>query len=171
MDAFSFAFYQTVALEGKYVNDPADPGGETKWGVSKKAYPDLDIAALTIEQAKDIYRRDYWGALQLDLVSDVIAVEIFDTAINMGQQTSVRIVQKALNFLGEKLSEDGILGSKTVTALNKWAGRDEKALFICLNGFQFMKYVEIIKHKPGLKRFSRGWTKRIQQVPIRVALG
>lgn len=164
MDAFEYAFDKTFGFEGEYVNDQADPGGETNWGISKKAYPDLSIAILTIEQAMTIYRWDYWDALQLDnIYNKIIAAEIFDTAVNMGQRTAIRIAQKALNFLGEELTEDGILGSKTVAALNAWESRDEKALFVCLNGFQFMKYIEITQYKPELKRFSRGWTKRIQQ--------
>jgi hypothetical protein len=46
--------------EGGYVNDPRDPGGETKYGISKRAYPRLDIKGLTEADAKEIYRRDYW---------------------------------------------------------------------------------------------------------------
>ena len=164
MDAFEYAFNKTLALEGEYVNDPDDPGGETKWGISKKAYPDLDIDALTLNGVKYLYRRDYWEALYLGMIcNQAIAAEIFDTAVNMGQRISIRIVQRALNFLGENLVEDGIIGPKTISALNDWASRDQRALFVCLNGFQFMRYVEITSYKPGLKRFSRGWTKRIQQ--------
>lgn len=51
-----------LASEGGYVNDKYDAGGETKFGISKRAYPDLDIINLTIEQAKDIYYKDYWCA-------------------------------------------------------------------------------------------------------------
>lgn len=164
MDAFEYAFNKTLALEGEYVNDPDDPGGETKWGISKKAYPDLDIGALTLNKAKYLYRRDYWEALHLGMIrNQAVAAEIFDMAVNMGPKFSVRSVQKALNFLGEKLIENGIIGHNTIKALNDWASRDVKALFICLNGFQYMRYVEIVNYKPGLKRFSRGWAKRLQQ--------
>ncbi|WP_425526518.1 glycosyl hydrolase 108 family protein [Xanthomonas oryzae] len=51
-----------LSHEGGYVNDPRDPGGETQWGISKRAYPELNIRALTRDQAIEIYRRDYWGA-------------------------------------------------------------------------------------------------------------
>lgn len=164
MDRFEYAFDKTLRFEGGYVNDPDDPGGETRFGISKRSYPDVDIAALSETQAKDIYRRDYWDALRLDeIYSSLISSEIFDTAVNMGRRTSTRIAQRALNFLGGDLIEDGIIGSKTLFALNVWCLKDEKALFICLNGFQFMRYFEITKDNAKLKRFTRGWTKRVQQ--------
>ena len=161
---FEIAFRETLGLEGGYVFDPDDPGGETQFGISKRSYPDVDIAALTIDRAKEIYRGDYWDALHLDKVrSGLIAREIFDTAVNMGRRMSVSIAQRALNFLGEALAEDGIIGQKTISALNKWSIRDERALFICLNGFQFMHYRLITKNNRSLMKFARGWTKRIQQ--------
>ncbi|KWT77357.1 glycosyl hydrolase 108 family protein [Candidatus Magnetominusculus xianensis] len=67
--------YYTAAVrfvldaEGGYVNDPDDPGGETKYGISKRAYPSLDIKSLTIEDAKRLYRRDYWGRASCDALS------------------------------------------------------------------------------------------------------
>ena len=53
----------TLQEEGGYVNNPADPGGMTKYGISKRSYPNLDIANLTIDQAKAIYERDFWNQL------------------------------------------------------------------------------------------------------------
>ncbi|MBW2607711.1 MAG: hypothetical protein JRD05_08760 [Deltaproteobacteria bacterium] len=164
MNTFERAFRETLGFEGGYVNDPDDPGGETKFGISKRSYPDVDITALTIEQAKDIYCRDYWEVLRLgEILRELIAVEIFDTAVNMGRRTAVKIAQRALNFLGEDLVEDGKIGSKTIGALNRWGHRDVRALFICLNGFQFMHYRLITKNNRRFKKFARGWTKRIQQ--------
>jgi lysozyme family protein len=163
MDAFDHAFYKTLEFEGRYSNDPDDPGGETRYGISKQSYPDVDIATLTIAQAKVIYRRDYWDVLNLNEIgSYIIASEIFDTAVNMGRRNSIKIAQKALNFLGEDLLEDGIIGPKTIYALQKWYLKDERALFVCLNGFQFMRYFEITESNMKLMKFSRGWTKRIQ---------
>lgn len=163
-DFFPAAFAATLDYEGSYVDDPADPGGETKWGISKRSYPDLCIASLTVEDAKQIYRRDYWNRLGLGkLNSECIAGEIFDTAVNAGRGTAAKIAQRALNYLGENLLEDGVCGSLTIAALNKWISKDERALFVCLNGFQFIHYHTITQRKNCLKRFARGWTKRIQQ--------
>lgn len=164
MDAFERAFCETLSFEGEYVNDPDDPGGETKFGISKRSYPDVDIAALSFEQAKDIYKRDYWDVLNLhEIRREPISSEIFDTAVNMGRRTAITIAQRALNLLGEDLAEDGIIGVKTISALNRWSVKDMKALFICLNGFQFIHYHLITESNPRLKKFARGWTKRIQQ--------
>lgn len=57
---FEEAVEFVLAYEGGYVNDPNDPGGETNFGISKRAYPNVDIKNLTREDVIDIYRRDYW---------------------------------------------------------------------------------------------------------------
>lgn len=70
--------------EGGYVNDPNDPGRETKYGISKRAYPNEDIKNMTKERAREIYRRDYWNKLNLDEVEFPMNLIMFDTAVNMG---------------------------------------------------------------------------------------
>ena len=171
MDAFERAFVETIDFEGGYVFDPDDPGGETKFGISKRSHPTIDISALTIDRAKEIYLRDYWQACRLDQVlSDKISGEIFDTAVNMGRKAAVLIAQRSLNFLGEDLAEDGKMGEKTIAALNKWSKKDAKALFICLNGFQFSQYRMITQNNRRSIKFARGWTKRIQQYQAEVSV-
>jgi lysozyme family protein len=161
---FDAAFAALMDNEGGYANDPDDPGGETKYGISRKSYPDLDIAALTEEDARAIYRTDFWDALSLsEVTSPDIAGEIFDTAVNMGKRIAAVIAQKALKYLGEDLKVDGIIGPKTLAALNRWGERDPRALFVCLNGFQFMEYTAIINSRPALEQYGRGWTRRIQE--------
>ena len=60
-DFFDAAFAIVVGVEGGYTLClPGDPGGETNYGISKRSYPDVDIAQLTLDDAKTIYRRDYW---------------------------------------------------------------------------------------------------------------
>jgi lysozyme family protein len=81
---FLAAFALVVGEEGGYVNDPQDPGGETKYGISKRSYPNLDIAGLTLEQAQGIYYSDYWGALGLDTKPWNQALLLFDAGVNQG---------------------------------------------------------------------------------------
>jgi len=172
MKPFDYAFEQTLCLEGGYSNDPADRGGKTNWGITQDTLKDAclrdvvstrDVSALNKEEARLIYKADYWNALKLDSVlSPAIAAEIFDTAVNMGRQAAVKIVQESLNYLGESLAVDGSMGLKTLGAVNKWTTRDERALFVCLNGFQFRRYVEIVGNNGTQQRFARGWTKRVQ---------
>ena len=84
MNDFDACIAFVLTQEGGYVNDPNDPGGETKFGISKRAYPDEDIANLTIDRAKELYRRDYWDALGLDSRPYGEALAILDTAVNCG---------------------------------------------------------------------------------------
>jgi len=160
---FENAFERTLSMEGGYVSDPDDPGGETRWGISKAAYPSEDIANLSLERAKEIYYRDYWRLHQLDLLRGDVAAEVFDTAVNMGHATAVRIAQEAANYLGATLKVDGQLGYLTATALNRVAGPD---LLKVLNGLQLARYVGLVRDDPQRQKYARGWLKRIQVVPI-----
>lgn len=93
---FDRAFEFVIGHEGGYVNDPQDPGGETKFGISKRAYPDLDIKALTLEQAKSIYFRDYWVAAGCGAVADEsMAILMFDCAVNQGVSRAKQIAARA----------------------------------------------------------------------------
>lgn len=162
-DVYEIAFERTIGLEGGYVDHPQDRGGPTKYGLSKRSNPDLDIPNLTLEQAKQIYKERYWDRLNLiSIPYEILQLEIFDTAVNCGLRMAQLIVQRSLNFLGEGLSEDGIMGPRTIDALNRWTEKDCRAVFKCLNGFQFIYYVRIIENDPRQKVFARGWMKRIQ---------
>jgi lysozyme family protein len=81
---FRKALQFVLQWEGGYVIDPDDPGGETKWGISKRAHPDLDIALLTPEIAAEIYAKEYWDALGCDGIDFPYNVAVFDTAVNIG---------------------------------------------------------------------------------------
>jgi len=74
----------TLKWEGVYSNDPTDPGGETKWGISKRAYPNEDIYNLTPERAAELYYRDYWLATGCESLPLQDAIVTFDTAVNLG---------------------------------------------------------------------------------------
>ena len=173
------AFELTVGLEGGFSDDPDDNGnwtggkkgvGElkgTKYGISAASFPNEDIRNLTIDRAKILYRQNYWNPLNLDGVSlGSIQEEIFDTAVNMGVGMAGKIAQEAINFLepgpeDSPLSVDGVIGPTTLSYINKWCKKDPEALFKALNGFQFVRYVEVC-HSTN-KKFDWGWMKRIQQ--------
>src|SRR5258708_670605 len=82
----------TLKWEGGYVSDPADPGGETKWGISKRAYPSLDIPNLTPEQAANIYSNVYWDREGAISIPFPMCTAVFDTAVNDG-------VKRALDWM------------------------------------------------------------------------
>lgn len=81
-ESFNKAFSLTVGLEGGYSNDPRDPGGETKFGICKKYHPGLDIKNLTIEQAKDIYYKEYWLPAGCNNVPFPMDICLFDSQVN-----------------------------------------------------------------------------------------
>lgn len=107
---FDQAFSHLIDNEGGYCNDPKDPGGETKFGISKRAYPNVDIANLTIDQAKEIYQRDFW-----DVLGDVpvaVKFQVFDFAVNSGVQTAIRKLQAAIG-----VADDGHWGPVSAAQL------------------------------------------------------
>ena len=82
MAYFERAIDKTLAWEGGYVNDPKDPGGETKYGISKRAHPDVDIKNLSREKACAIYKKHYWDPVLADNIeSQTKAEKIFDISI------------------------------------------------------------------------------------------
>jgi lysozyme family protein len=185
MGNFDYAFEKTLGLEGGYTNDPTDRGGETNLGITKAVFDSAaqrgiiscsDIKNLTIDQSKAIYKADYWDKIWLDAVTHKgIATEMFDTAVNSGTKKAIVIAQMALDYLGETLDIDGACGPQTLSLINKWCKKDPRALFVALNGIQFIHYVLIVDDKDlidklatmvkadaGQTRFARGWTKRIQ---------
>lgn len=144
--------------EGGYVNDPADPGGETKYGISKKSYPHLDVRNLTIDQAKDIYYRDWWLRLRLNEIrDDAVATKILDTCVNVGARTGIRLLQRALRAIGRPVAVDGIVGPETIRAVNEV---EPLQLLEALRSEQADYYRELIRRNPKLAQFEKGWTNR-----------
>ncbi len=146
----------------EYVNDPDDPGGETKCGISKRYHPDVDIKSLTWETASPIYKSEYWDKISGDyLKSQYLADSMMDVAVNIGVIYSVLCAQHGYNLLvvGDPLVEDGQLGPKTLTTLNKYQRPNEIAKMV--EGFQFVHYINRIMNKPSQEKFLRSWLRRI----------
>jgi lysozyme family protein len=147
---------------GGYVNHPHDPGGETKWGISRKQYPTLDIANLTLEQAMKIYYLDYYLNSRLNLKEvdlDALAWKIFDIAVNMGPERAAILTQRAFNavFSGRKLVVDGWLGNTSIYNLNLYG---DHSLVISLMKEQLRRYAHLVRMNPNLSSFIVGWTER-----------
>lgn len=153
MTAFDEAFRIVVGHEGGYVNDPKDPGGETKFGISKRAHPRLDIASLTLEQAKEIYRRDYWDKAACHLMDPGLALICFDAAVNNGVGQAARWLQSALG-----VTVDGVIGPATRAALEK--ANAEKVLTDV-----HAARIHMMAALPTWQRFGRGWSRRLASLP------
>lgn len=146
---FDQAFERLIGHEGGYVNNPSDPGGETKYGVSKRSYPGEDIAGLTLDRAKAIYRRDFWGPAGCDAVPEAIKFDLFDMAVNSGVVAAIKTLQRAAGT-----APDGLLGPITLQALGGIPGPRLVARF---NG-QRLNMMADLKTWPV---FGRGWAKRV----------
>lgn len=154
---FDQAFELLIGHEGGYVNHPKDPGGETKYGISKRAYPDEDIAGLTLERAKAIYRRDYWDRVEAEALPPEVRFDVFDVAVNSGVSTAVKMLQRAAFA-----EVDGVIGPKTRLALKSM---NPLVLLARVNGARLAYLADL----PTWPAFGRGWAKRIASNLTRVA--
>jgi lysozyme family protein len=143
---FATAFKLVIDIEKGYWNDPA--GGPTKYGISQRAYPSLDIANLTLDQAMTALRRDYWNHCNCDALPAPLDVYAFDCAVNQGQETAARMLQ---NTVG--VNPDGIIGSATVAAAVK-LGAEGAAMFMARRAKAYMAARDF-------ERFGDGWLKRL----------
>lgn len=149
MTSFERAVALIIEKEGGYVNDTRDPGGETKFGISRRTYPAVDIANLTVDQAKAIYRRDFWDACQCDALPADVAVLVFDCAVNQGVGAAKSLLQEAAG-----VPVDGAIGPKTLAA----AGRPGVAReFAALRAWRY----EINRNE---EVYGKGWFRRLFHV-------
>ena len=143
--------------EGGYVNDPDDMGGETKYGITKRFYPDVDIKNLTIEQATNIYRKDYWDKNRVETLPQELWHIFFDMCVNMGRGTAVKILQRAANGKGRGIDVDGGMGPATIKALKGVEVERVRA-------YRVKYYADLVTRKPDLEKFYFGWFRRSLEV-------
>jgi lysozyme family protein len=168
MDAFEQAFKIVVGHEGGYTANQADPGNwtggrcnvgtcrGTNFGISAASYPNLDIAALTLPQAQEIYRRDYWDRVQCSALPAALALLVFDAAVNNGVARSARWLQAVA-----KVPQDAIIGPATLAAIEAQAG----------NGFRLCAEFQATRliFMAGLatwRTFGDGWARRLCLLPF-----
>lgn len=149
MVAFDECFERLIGHEGGYVNDPDDPGGETKWGISKRSYPRIVISELTREDARRIYRADFWDRLAADELHDGVAFQLFDFAVNSGIETALRHLQRAVGT-----ADDGYWGPLSRAAA---AAMTESDTIMRLNA----ERLDFMTRLNNWKEHGRGWARRI----------
>jgi len=159
MADFEIAVSKTLAHEGDYVNDSDDPGGETRFGISKRSYPNEDIANLTGWRARQIYRQDFWVPLYASIASQGVADKLFDFGVNAGKRTAIEKLQQALNGLRKgKILIDGVFGPATLAAVNE--------LFPDMLLAEFraqiaVHYAQIAMRRPASAKYLLGWMRRV----------
>ena len=158
LKTFDEIIEQVLEHEGGYVDDPTDSGGETKYGISKRAYPNEDIKALTVERAKELYKRDYWDRFKVDNLPDRIRHIYFDMCVNMGGGRATKILQEACNSKNSnKIDVDGGIGKNTIKAS---ANLED----FRLRAYRVMFYAELVMKKPEQEGFWVGWFRRSCEV-------
>ena len=150
--SFDRAVAMVLRHEGGYSLDPRDPGGETRFGISKRAYPDVDILHLTEDEAKAIYRRDYWDKLRTDEIPEPLAICLFDAAVNMGRDKAVRLLQRACG-----VAQDGVMGGNTIAAANRLP-----EAVVRFSTERAIAYTGI----RGFDTFGKGWLRRTFSVAL-----
>ena len=184
---FDIAFETIVKIEGGYVNDPDDKGGETYAGISRKFNPDwkgwekidelkkennfpknLKTNPVISQMVKDFYRETFWDDLKCDSLPGLISREVFEQAVNIGKRTAAKHLQRAVNLLNdngklfEDVNVDGVIGEKTITAVSKVCklGERKDLLFNILNILQGSRYIMLMERNPVYEKYI-GWFKRV----------
>ena len=159
---FEKAFEYVIQNEGGYVFDKNDPGGETKFGITKRSYPSLNIRELTLEDAKKIYYRDFWQKGKFEEISDdLIAMQVFDLSVNLGIRSAVIVLQRALRSVGKTVQEDGLMGPETLLATMY---SEPRSLLAAIKSEAAGYYRQIAAKNPSQQKFLKGWLNRAYKV-------
>lgn len=143
---------KVLGHEGGYVNNPNDPGGETKFGITKRDFPNEDIKTLTRERAKELYKELYWDKPQLEKVPIHLKYIVFDTGVNMGTGMAIKILQRASGA-----TVDGIMGTET-------AFKSQHTTVEAYAFYRMYRYMELIGRNNNLATFSKGWANRVLSI-------
>lgn len=173
--------------EGGYCNDPDDAGGETYKGIARnynptwegwtiidfmKRYDDFPKCLETEENlqicVKRLYKQKYFDVYRGDDMPEMLAMEMFDTGVNMGVGRAAKFLQIALNILNRNGSlyqdqvEDGDYGPTTHKCLHKYLQTDSVVL-LCkvINVLQGNHYIKYMKKSPKQEKYARGWFNRV----------
>lgn len=165
-----------IGKEGGYVNNPADRGGPTNWGITQmtaRAHGFTgDMRTMTRDQAVAIYEADYWTGPRFDQVATIsptIGAELMDTGVNMGPSVAAKFLQRWLNAFNQQgklypdMVVDGQLGPRSILALKTFItlrGKEgEATLLKALNCSQGARYLDIMEANPSQEAFGYGWLK------------
>ncbi|WP_186126340.1 glycoside hydrolase family 108 protein [Burkholderia gladioli] len=163
-----------IAREGGYVNNPADRGGETNFGITAATARAFgyqgSMQEMSQAMAAQIYKQRYWTAPKLDQVAAIdssLAAKLLDIGVNMGPATGVKFMQRALNVLNQQattypdITVDGGIGPMTIAALQAfYATRGDAGRGVLLGMIiaqQSVRYIELAEQNPSQEVFEYGW--------------
>ncbi len=171
-----------VAREGGYVNDPADPGGPTKYGITLSTLRRLgldlnrdgkvdlaDLRRMSRRKAREIFIRDYFFRPRIDMLPEALQPSVFDMYVNAGAN-AVRILQRLLNDMGHKVKIDGLIGPQTARAAQLAAEEAPAHLADAYGIARRNYYYALADRYPALRKFARrrdggkgGWIRRAEE--------
>jgi len=135
MSNFDLAIETILEHEGGFVDNKHDPGGATNYGISLRWLQQIDLAEadvdrdgdvdaddikkMTQKQAEAFYKKHWWTKNKYDRIDNIgVSIKVFDMAVNMGAGQAHKLVQRALRAVGLEVEDDGILGPKSIEAIN-----------------------------------------------------
>lgn len=152
---------------GAYTDHPEDRGGPTRWGVTQetlsahRARPVTpeEVQALSLEEAREIYRGRYWDRIRGDEIADQkVATKCLDAAVNMGPRRGAHVMQLAATWCsGKMLTLDSVVGPKTLALLNEC---DPACVLLELREAMRAVYLGIVALRPSQGVFLKGWLAR-----------
>lgn len=150
-----------IADEGgdTVVNRVGDKGGLTKYGISKRANPDVDVANLTREGAEAIYKAKYFDPARIADLPLILAKLVFDAGVNHGVNAAIYMLQTAYNGLGTdtRLKADGVIGDKSVAAITALSPTDVLRLTMLYAAERMKRY----GHDATWSSNGNGWSNRL----------
>jgi len=171
LNDFDSLFELVCSHEGDYGDDSVDPGNwtggavgvgscrGTKFGISAAAYPDIDIANLTFDEAKSLYRRDYWEKISGDRLPSALALLVFDAAINNGPERAISWLQGIVH-----VERDGIIGQNTLSAINQVANDRDGLIALCSE--YLTQRLMFMTSLVTWKTFGLGWALRLFKLSL-----
>lgn len=166
---FETALAFTLRYEGGYVNDPADRGGETNFGVThatydhyrkKKGLPRRSVRLIEQAEVRDIYKTLYWSPAGCDLLTPNLARCHFDWAVNHGVAGATRTLQKVVGT-----TPDGVIGPKTTQAIiQAIAKHGDKSLASTYCLVRENWYRNHASGNASQRKFLQGWLNRVHAI-------
>jgi len=161
------AFTLTMEFEGGGVlhEVPGDAGGRTKWGVSQRAYPDLDIERLDRATARSLFEADYWARVRADDLPEEIRWDVVDFAFNAGVGVAARTLQRSVNLClqahsrHDYLKLDGQIGPITLFHVDDYPPDRLRRVF---RAYRVAYYLTLAEQ--GKSKFIHGWLRRVEGI-------
>lgn len=173
---------EIVAREGGYVNDPDDPGGATKYGVTihtmRRLGLDLDgdgdvdardVQRISREQAEQIFLEYYFSRPQIDQLPAILQASVFDMYVNAGTH-AVKILQRLINDMRVTVSVDGVIGPQTIAAAQMAAAAAPDHIADAYGIARRNYYYALADRRAASRKYARrrdggkgGWIRRAEE--------